>query len=100
MYILNSFEKIYLYLFYFFRYQPYARCPNSSSANYSSNSASAVAPQSQPIVAVKTEATVSTVSTSGAPLSPLLEPHSNTSTPIVDEPHIPNSRQRLGDDGT
>lgn len=86
-----------LYLFEkkILRYQPYQRYPNSANS-----SASAVAPQSQPLVAVKTEATVSTVSTSGAPLSPLLEPHSNTPTPIVDEPHLPNSRQRHGDDGT
>ena len=50
-----------------------------------------------PMVPVKTEA--STVSTSGAPLSPPLEPRSNSSTPIVDESHLTNSRQRHADDG-
>lgn len=58
--------------------------------------------QSQPAVSVKTEAVISTVSTSGAPLSPLVEPHSNTSTPLVDEPQMTTQRQRngIGDDGT
>ena len=57
--------------------------------------------QSQPTMSVKTEAVVSSVSTSGAPLSPLIEPHSNTSTPLVDEPQMTTQRQRngIGDDG-
>lgn len=52
-------------------------------------------------MSVKTEAVVSSVSTSGAPLSPLVEPHSNTSTPLVDEPQMATQRQRsaIGDDG-
>ena len=57
--------------------------------------------QSQSSMSVKTEAVVSSVSTSGAPLSPLVEPHSNTSTPLVDEPQMTTQRQRngIGDDG-
>lgn len=57
--------------------------------------------QSQPSMSLKTEAVVSSVSTSGAPLSPLVEPHSNTSTPLVDEPQMTTQRQRngIGDDG-
>lgn len=52
-------------------------------------------------MSLKTEAVVSSVSTSGAPLSPLVEPHSNTSTPLVDEPQMTTQRQRngIGDDG-
>ena len=84
-------------MFSYSRFQSYNRYSNSG--NSSGNSASAVAPQSQPTMSVKTEAIVSTVSTSGAPLSPLLEPHSNTSTPHVDESHITNPRQRHTDDG-
>lgn len=51
-------------------------------------------------MSIKTEA-VSSESTSGAPLSPLVEPHSNTSTPLVDEPQMTTQRQRnvVGDDG-
>lgn len=57
--------------------------------------------QSQSSMSVKTEVVVSSVSTSGAPLSPLVEPHSNTSTPLVDEPQMTTQRQRngIGDDG-
>ncbi|KAJ8673459.1 hypothetical protein QAD02_004721 [Eretmocerus hayati] len=80
------------------RYQPYSRYANGPSNNVSSNSASAVTPQTQPTMSLKTEAIVSTVSTSGAPLSPFIEPHSNNSTPIVDEPRVTNPRQRHGDD--
>ncbi|XP_011860391.1 PREDICTED: histone-lysine N-methyltransferase, H3 lysine-79 specific isoform X2 [Vollenhovia emeryi] len=84
------------------RYQPYPRYATNGSSNgnstTTSGSVTAVC-QSQPLVSVKTEAVVSSVSTSGAPLSPLVEPHSNTSTPLVDEPQMTTQRQRsVGDD--
>ncbi|XP_057339475.1 histone-lysine N-methyltransferase, H3 lysine-79 specific-like isoform X3 [Microplitis mediator] len=79
------------------RYQPYARYVNSSNS-HGSNDGSVPSPlQSQSAVSlVKTETNVSSVSTSGAPLSPLIEPHSNTSTPLVDEPHMTTQRQPTG----
>ncbi|KAF7381235.1 hypothetical protein HZH68_016110 [Vespula germanica] len=86
------------------RFQPYPRYANNSNSNNntSTNGSMTTICQSQPAVSVKTEAVISTVSTSGAPLSPLVEPHSNTSTPLVDEPQMTTQRQRngIGDDGT
>ncbi|XP_011339395.1 histone-lysine N-methyltransferase, H3 lysine-79 specific isoform X3 [Ooceraea biroi] len=83
------------------RFQPYPRYTtnSNSNSNATSNAVTAIC-QSQPSVSVKTEAVVSSVSTSGAPLSPLVEPHSNTSTPLVDEPQMTTQRQRnaVGDD--
>ena len=81
------------------RYHPYPGYPNSSNGSNSSNN-NPTTSHSQPTITVKSETTVSSVSTSGAPLSPLVEPHSNTSTPLVDEPHM-SQRQRngTGDDG-
>ncbi|XP_046599182.1 histone-lysine N-methyltransferase, H3 lysine-79 specific isoform X1 [Neodiprion lecontei] len=78
------------------RYQPY---PRYASGNSSSNGSAALS-QSHSVVSIKTETPISSVSTSGAPLSPLLEPHSNTSTPLVDEPQMTTQRQRnaAGDD--
>ncbi|XP_063981184.1 histone-lysine N-methyltransferase, H3 lysine-79 specific isoform X3 [Diachasmimorpha longicaudata] len=74
------------------RYAPYPRYNNTSDRVPS--------PPIQP-TSVKNETSVSSVSTSGAPLSPPVEPHSNTSTPLVDEPQMSNQRQRngIGDDG-
>ncbi|KYN43096.1 Histone-lysine N-methyltransferase, H3 lysine-79 specific [Trachymyrmex septentrionalis] len=84
------------------RYQPYPRYSTCSSnnGNATTNNTITAACQSQPLMSVKTEAVVSSVSTSGAPLSPLVEPHSNTSTPLVDEPQMTTQRQRsaVGDD--
>nr|XP_050867160.1 histone-lysine N-methyltransferase, H3 lysine-79 specific isoform X1 [Vespula vulgaris] len=84
------------------RFQPYPRYANNSNSNNntSTNGSMTTICQSQPTVSVKTEAVISTVSTSGAPLSPLVEPHSNTSTPLVDEPQMTTQRQRngIGDD--
>ncbi|KAL2735705.1 hypothetical protein V1478_002719 [Vespula squamosa] len=84
------------------RFQPYPRYANNSNSNNntSTNGSMTTICQSQPAVSVKTEAVISTVSTSGAPLSPLVEPHSNTSTPLVDEPQMTTQRQRngIGDD--
>ncbi|KAK2583026.1 hypothetical protein KPH14_009069 [Odynerus spinipes] len=84
------------------RFQPYPRYTsnNSNSSNTSTNGNMTTICHSQPAVSVKTEAVISTVSTSGAPLSPLVEPHSNTSTPLVDEPQMATQRQRngIGDD--
>ncbi|XP_044576542.1 histone-lysine N-methyltransferase, H3 lysine-79 specific isoform X2 [Cotesia glomerata] len=79
------------------RYQPYPRYVNSSNS-HGSNDGSVLSPlQSQSAVSlVKIETNVSSVSTSGAPLSPLIEPHSNTSTPLVDEPHMTTQRQPSG----
>ncbi|XP_033226920.1 histone-lysine N-methyltransferase, H3 lysine-79 specific isoform X2 [Belonocnema kinseyi] len=77
------------------RYHPYPGYPSSSNHNIPTTS------YSQPSTTVKSETAISSVSTSGAPLSPLVEPHSNTSTPLVDEPHM-SQRQRNGtgdDDG-
>ncbi|XP_024942062.1 histone-lysine N-methyltransferase, H3 lysine-79 specific isoform X2 [Cephus cinctus] len=82
------------------RYQPYPRYTSGNSS--SSNGSNVTTTQLQSVMSVKTEAVISTVSTSGAPLSPLVEPHSNTSTPLVDEPHMTTQRQRNGngeDDG-
>ncbi|XP_012214481.1 histone-lysine N-methyltransferase, H3 lysine-79 specific [Linepithema humile] len=82
------------------RFQPYPRyTTNSNSSGGATTSGTAIC-QSQPTMSVKTEAVVSSVSTSGAPLSPLVEPHSNTSTPLVDEPQMTTQRQRsaVGDD--
>ncbi|XP_048510630.1 histone-lysine N-methyltransferase, H3 lysine-79 specific isoform X2 [Athalia rosae] len=78
------------------RYQPY---PRYTTGNSSSNGSGAPS-QSHAVVLIKTETPASSVSTSGAPLSPLVEPHSNTSTPLVDEPQMTNQRQRnaTGDD--
>ncbi|KAK0181553.1 hypothetical protein PV327_003828 [Microctonus hyperodae] len=83
------------------RYQPYLRY--ASSNNSRSSNDSRVTPPLQlhsSAASVKNETNVSSVSTSGAPLSPLVEPHSNTSTPLVDEPHMTTQRQRsgIGDD--
>ncbi|KAF3423108.1 hypothetical protein E2986_06738 [Frieseomelitta varia] len=84
------------------RFQPYPRYATSSNNNGSAvtNGMVTAICQSQPTMSVKTEAVVSSVSTSGAPLSPLIEPHSNTSTPLVDEPQMTTQRQRngIGDD--
>ncbi|XP_017758748.1 PREDICTED: histone-lysine N-methyltransferase, H3 lysine-79 specific isoform X2 [Eufriesea mexicana] len=84
------------------RFQPYPRYATSSNNNGSATTNGMVTAicQSQPSMSVKTEAIVSSVSTSGAPLSPLVEPHSNTSTPLVDEPQMTTQRQRngIGDD--
>ncbi|XP_066587626.1 histone-lysine N-methyltransferase, H3 lysine-79 specific [Prorops nasuta] len=84
------------------RFQPYPRYSSSSNNGTinTTSSSSATVSQSQPSMSVKTEAVVSSASTSGAPLSPLVEPHSNTSTPLVDEPQMSTQRQRngLGDD--
>ncbi|XP_077269579.1 DOT1 like histone lysine methyltransferase grappa isoform X2 [Temnothorax americanus] len=84
------------------RYQPYPRYATNSSSNGNATTSGTVTAicQSQPLMPVKTEAVVSSVSTSGAPLSPLVEPHSNTSTPLVDEPQMTTQRQRsvVGDD--
>ncbi|KAI4481422.1 hypothetical protein M0804_009542 [Polistes exclamans] len=84
------------------RFQPYPRYANNSNSNNntSTNGSMTTICQTQPAVSVKTEAVISTVSTSGAPLSPLVEPHSNTSTPLVDEPQMTTQRQRngIGDD--
>ncbi|XP_070150857.1 histone-lysine N-methyltransferase, H3 lysine-79 specific isoform X1 [Polyergus mexicanus] len=85
------------------RFQPYPRyATNSNSNSNNANTTSAVTAicQSQTSMSIKTEAVVSSVSTSGAPLSPLVEPHSNTSTPLVDEPQMTTQRQRnvVGDD--
>ncbi|KAL0132967.1 hypothetical protein PUN28_000591 [Cardiocondyla obscurior] len=86
------------------RYQPYPRYTtnsNNSNGNATTSGTVTAVCQSQPLMSVKTEAVVSSVSTSGAPLSPLVEPHSNTSTPLVDEPQMTTQRQRsvVGDDG-
>ncbi|XP_020295581.1 histone-lysine N-methyltransferase, H3 lysine-79 specific [Pseudomyrmex gracilis] len=85
------------------RFHPYPRyATNSSSSNGNSNgnatSNGTAICQSQSLTSIKTE--VSSVSTSGAPLSPLVEPHSNTSTPLVDEPQMATQRHRnvIGDD--
>ncbi|KAG7203021.1 hypothetical protein KM043_010146 [Ampulex compressa] len=84
------------------RFQPYPRYATSSNGSGSATTNGTVSAmcQSQSSMAVKTEAAVSSVSTSGAPLSPLVEPHSNTSTPLVDEPQMTTQRQRngIGDD--
>lgn len=92
-----------MYLFFCNRFQPYPRYATSSNNNGSATTNGMVTAicQSQPSMSVKTEAIVSSVSTSGAPLSPLVEPHSNTSTPLVDEPQMTTQRQRngIGDDG-
>ena len=81
------------------RYHPYSGYSSNISGNNASNIPTTS--HSQPAITVKTETSVSSVSTSGAPLSPLVEPHSNTSTPLVDEPHMTTQRQRnaTGDDG-
>ncbi|XP_011696604.1 PREDICTED: histone-lysine N-methyltransferase, H3 lysine-79 specific isoform X2 [Wasmannia auropunctata] len=86
------------------RYHPYSMryaTNSSSNGNVTTTSSTITAVcQSQPLMTVKTETVVSSVSTSGAPLSPLVEPHSNTSTPLVDEPQMTTQRQRsVGDDG-
>lgn len=82
------------------RFQPYPRYASNSTNATTSGTITAIC-QSQPSMSIKTEAVVSSVSTSGAPLSPLVEPHSNTSTPLVDEPQMTTQRQRnaIGDDG-
>ncbi|XP_036146455.1 histone-lysine N-methyltransferase, H3 lysine-79 specific isoform X3 [Monomorium pharaonis] len=83
------------------RYHPYPRYSTNCNNNGNTTSGTVTAIcQSQPLISVKTEAAVSSVSTSGAPLSPLVEPHSNTSTPLVDEPQMTTQRQRniVGDD--
>ncbi|XP_072757242.1 histone-lysine N-methyltransferase, H3 lysine-79 specific isoform X3 [Anoplolepis gracilipes] len=86
----------------FHPYPRYATNSNSNSGNANTTNANAVTAicQSQTSMSIKTEAVVSSVSTSGAPLSPLVEPHSNTSTPLVDEPQMTTQRQRnvVGDD--
>ncbi|XP_034942950.1 histone-lysine N-methyltransferase, H3 lysine-79 specific isoform X2 [Chelonus insularis] len=78
------------------RYQPYPRYTNSNNGRSSSDRVTSPLQLSSASSLVKTEANVSSVSTSGAPLSPLVEPHSNTSTPLVDEPHMTSQRQRSG----
>ncbi|XP_076656962.1 DOT1 like histone lysine methyltransferase grappa isoform X3 [Halictus rubicundus] len=84
------------------RFQPYPRYATSSNSNVNTTTNGIVTAicQSQPSMPVKTEAVGSSISTSGAPLSPLVEPHSNTSTPLVDEPQMTTQRQRngIGDD--
>lgn len=86
-----------IYSSLFGRYHPYSSYSNNSNCN---NVPTTSQSQSSSSTVLKTESAVSSVSTSGAPLSPLVEPHSNTSTPLVDEPHM-TQRQRngTGDDG-
>lgn len=86
----------------FHRFQPYPRYSNNNNVStVSNNNSGANVSQCQSPLPVKTEGAISSVTTSGAPLSPLVEPHSNTSTPLVDEPQMTNQRQRngMGDDG-
>ena len=52
---------------------------------------------SQQPLAMKSEAVMTAVSTSGAPLSPLVEPHSHTSNPVIDDAHLTNSRRHIDD---
>ncbi|XP_014474310.1 PREDICTED: histone-lysine N-methyltransferase, H3 lysine-79 specific isoform X2 [Dinoponera quadriceps] len=73
------------------RFQPYSRYTSNSSAATSGTAITAIC-QSQASVSIKTEAVVSSVS--GASLSPLVEPHSNMSTPLVDEPQMTTRKQR------
>ncbi|XP_032663538.1 histone-lysine N-methyltransferase, H3 lysine-79 specific isoform X2 [Odontomachus brunneus] len=81
------------------RFQPYSRYTSNgnSSANATTSGTMTAICQSQPAVSIKTEAVVSSVS--GASLSPLVEPHSNMSTPLVDEPQMTRRQRNTDDDG-